>query len=284
MNTPTVPEPHKRRLQSHFGLAGLPFRKGITAQQMFDSASQREVFHALILWLGVRGIALMTAATGLGKSITARRFCLELDEARYRVWRFGQVPMTPNGFLRSLSRMLDLPVRRQTADLFDAVRTHLVTYAEVHGPHPLLILDDVEGMRVDCLDLLRRLTTWEMDAEDRVSVLLIGTDDLLRTLQHPDLASLRSRISYARQLRPFGLEDTRNYVRFQLKQAGGSPDILSDDAVRELYAVAQGAPRTTNQIALQAMIQAAVEGVERIDGRFMQSVISSHPLLARGDR
>jgi general secretion pathway protein A len=220
----------------------------------------------------------------MGKSITVRRFCAELDEARYRVWRFGQAPMTPNGFLRSLSRVLELPVRRHTADLFDAVRTHLLTFADVHGLHPLLVLDDGEGMRPDCLDLLRRLTAWELDSEDRLSVLLVGTDELLRALQHSDLAGLRSRVTYARQLRPFSLEDTRNYIRFQLRQAGSAAEVLSDEAVRELYAVAQGAPRATNQVVLQAMIQAAVEGVDHIDGRFLQAVVAAHPLLARGER
>lgn len=139
-------------------------------------------------------------------------------------------------------------------------------------------------MRTDCLDLLRRLTTWELDAEDRISVLLVGTDDLLRSLQHPELASLRSRVTYARQLRPFSLEDTRNYVRFQLRQAGATAEVMTDDAVRELYGAAQGAPRTMNQVALQAMIQAAVEGVDGIDGRFLQSVVAAHPLLGRSER
>lgn len=284
MNTPTVPPAQKRRLQSHFGLTGMPFRKNVTANQMFDSTSQREAGMALLMWLEVKGIGLLTAGTGMGKSITVRRFCSELDEARYRVWRFSQAPMTPNGFLRSLSRTLELPARRNTADLFDAVRAHLLTFAEVHGLHPLLVLDDGEGMRADCLDLLRRLTAWDLDGEDRLSVLLVGTDDLLRTLQHADLASLRSRVTYARQLRPFSLEDTRNYVRFQLRQAGSNSEVLSDEAVRELYSVAQGAPRATNQVVLQAMIQAAVEGVDRIDGRFLQAVIAGHPLLSRGER
>ena len=139
-------------------------------------------------------------------------------------------------------------------------------------------------MRPDCLDLLRRLTAWDLDAEDRCSILLVGTDDLLRTLQHPDLVSLRTRISYARQLRPFSLEDTRNYVRFQIQTAGGSAGLFGDDAVRELFQVSQGIPRTINQVALQAMIQAAVEGRDVIDGRFMVATIAAHPLLPKGER
>ena len=284
MSTPTIPEPQKRRLQSHFGFTGLPFRKNAHARHMFDSGSQREAGHALRMWLELRGMGLLTAGSGMGKSITVRRFCNELDEARVRVWRFSHVPTTVNGFLRSLCRTLEIPARGYSADLFDAVRLFLATYAETKGPHPLLVLDDSEGMRPDCLDLVRRLTAWDLDAEDRCSILLVGTEELLQTFQHPSLASLRSRISYARQLRPFSLEDTRNYVRFQIQQAGGTTTLFTDDAIRELFQVSQGIPRSINQVALQAMIQAAVEGRDAIDGRFMIDAIAAHPLLSRTER
>lgn len=284
MNTPTIPAAHKRRLQAHFGFTGLPFRKNFHAQNMFDSTSQRELGHGLNLWTEIRGLALVTGATGVGKSIGIRRFVGGLDEARYHVVRFGQVPTTPAGFLRSLCRVLDLPMRRHTADLFDAARAHLNGYADVHAAHPVLVLDDAEGMRVDALDLLRRLTHWDLDAADHFSVLVVGTEAVLDTLRAPQLASLRSRFSYAAQLRPFTIEDTRNYVRFHLQTAGVADTLFSDDAVREIFLASGGAPRAVNQLALQALISAAVQGRDTLDGPFVGRLVAAHPLYARGER
>jgi MSHA biogenesis protein MshM len=174
-------------------------------------------------------------------------------------------------------------MRRHVADLFDQVRDHLRT-ASANGPHLVLMLDDAEGMRPDALDIVRRLTTADLDAEDRFSVLLAGTDELLLLLAQPELASLRSRFTYAAQLRPFSIEDTLNYVRFHLKEAGVKPSVVSDDAVRAVFHASQGVPRAINQLVLQTLIQATVEGRDDIDGRFMNAQISAHPLYTRGDQ
>ena len=276
--TDTPNRAQKRMLRAHFAFAKLPFKKTMWARHMFDSQGQRELFRGLGMWTEVRGIALVTGPSGVGKSITLRRFIAELDDSRHHVIQFTYLCTTPVGFLRSLSRALGLRMRLHGADLFDAALTHLATYEAEHGAHPVVVIDDAEGLSVAILDLLRRLTTSELDAEDRLSILLAGTEELLRTLRHPQLEPLRSRIGYAHALRPFSLEDTRNYIRFHLARAEADPKLFTDDAVKQLFHATHGKPRHTNQLALGALIHAAVQGREAVDGRFMADVIAGHPL------
>ncbi len=284
MNTPTMKPAHKRRLRAHFGFTGVPFRKNVHARKMFDSSAQRDLGHALRMWLEAQGIAVVTGTTGVGKSITVRRFVGELEDSRYHVIQISHAPTTPTGFLRSLNRSLDLPMRGHAADLFDQARDHLTSHADAHGPHPVLIIDDAEGLNTTVLDLLRRLTHWDLDAADRFSVLLVGTEELLRTLRQHQLASLRSRCTFASQLSPFSLEDTRNYIRFHLEGSGAQGNLISDEAARKIFLAAHGAPRLVNQLAIQALIQAAVKGRDEIDGQFLHDLIASHPLYTRGER
>ena len=115
------------------------------------------------------------------------------DKARFRVIDFSSAASTATGFLRSLNRQLGLPMRAHAADLFDQAQRHLTGLEQEQGPHPLLIIDDAEGLSGTVLDLVRRMTCYDLDAEDRFSILLSGTDDLLGTLRRPELASLRSR-------------------------------------------------------------------------------------------
>ena len=279
MNTPTVPERERQRLHAHFGLAKLPFRKNMYAADMFDSRSQRDLGHGLRYWSEVKGVALVTGASGVGKSITLRRFAQGLDDARYRVVQLPSVPTTTTGFLRSLNRALGLPMRAHASDLFDQAHKHLCAHVEDQAAHPLLILDDVEGMSPELLDIVRRLTAYALDAEDRFSVLITATDEILRTLRHPMLDPLRTRIGFAASLRPFSLEDTRNYVAFHLKKADADPKLFSDDAVRRLFQASQGRPRQINQLALHVLIQAAVVGVETVAGDFFATQLSAHPLF-----
>ncbi len=48
--------------------------------------------------------------------------------------------------------------------------------------------------------------------------------------------------------------------------------------MRRVFHATQGKPRFINQLCLQALVQAVVQGLERIDGTFMASQIAAHPL------
>lgn len=170
-------------------------------------------------------------------------------------------------------------MRLHGADLFDQAQSYLVSHQHDLGPHPLILIDDGEGLPVAVIDLLRRLTSFDLDSENHFSILLSGTEDLLATLAHPCLEPLRTRFSYVQGLRPFGFEDTKNYVRFHLERAETPLKLFSDTAIRHLFNASAGRPRSINQLAMQALIQAAVQGRDEIDGDFMNAMIQSHPLF-----
>ena len=280
MSEPTTLQ--RKRLRAHFGFSKTPFHKAMRAAQMYDSQSQRELVAGLEMWTEVGGIALCTGAAGVGKSISLRRFLHGLDERRHHLIQFSYLPGTVSGFLRSMSRALGLRMRLHGADLFDAAREHLASYEETHGPHPVIVIDDGEGLSVPVLDSLRRLTAHDLDAELRFSIVLAGTEDFALTLRRPALESLRSRITYAHSLRPFNIEDTRNYLRFHLERAEVEPALLTDDACGKIFHASQGKPRLVNQLALHALIAAAAQGRNAVDGRFMQQMITAHPLYRAG--
>jgi len=280
MNTHALPPAQQRRLRAHFGFTGLPFRKNVKASRMFDSSSQRELRHALHLWLEIRGLALVTGPSGVGKSISLRRFVSELPTDRYAVHRIGQIPTTPAGFLRALCRRLGIRTRLHSADMFEDLRSTLARHEEEHGTHPLLILDDAEGMKSATLDLVRRLTAHNLDGREHVSILLAGTEQFLASLRDPTLLPLRTRFAYAHQLRPFGVEDARNYIAFHVEGAGGPTQLFSQGAVRSLFQTSQGVPRQLNQLALQALVEAVVQGRDEVDDAMMRRMLQAHPLYS----
>ena len=276
MSEPTSPQ--RKRLRAHFGFTKTPFHQRMRAAQMYDSQSQRELVTGLDIWTEIGGIALCTGPAGVGKSISLRRFLHGLDSRRFHLIQFAYLPGTVNGFLRSMCRALGLRMQRSGADLFDAAREHLASFEETHGPHPVLVIDDAEGLSIAVLDALRRLTAHDLDADLRFSIVLAGTEEIALTLRMPALESLRSRVTYAHALRPFTIEDTRNYLRFHLERAEVDPSLLSDDAARKIFQASQGKPRNVNQLALHALIAAAAQARDEIDGRFMQQMIAAHPL------
>jgi len=258
------------RLQSYFGFTKMPFTKYMWATKMFEAIGQKELLDGLNLWLEAQGTAFIYGQPGVGKSITLRRFKLEIDERRFDLFYLFNLRVTPLGFLRSLARTLSLPVVYQQADLFDAISSHLEQYIERTQKHPIIIFDDADGLSDCLLELLRRLSNFVMDSEDRCSFILAGTPRLaarLRTLQNEPL---RQRIGFSHSLTGFTVDDTRNYVDFHLKRAEAPKELFSDSAVQVIFHLAKGLPRVVNQIALQALIRAAIKSKDRINDVFLK--------------
>lgn len=268
----------KRRLMSHFGFAKIPFSKFMRAGAMYDSKSQKSLREGLEMWLLVGGLALIAGPTGVGKSMSIRRFVSELDNNQYTVYAVPSPPSTVYGFLRFICRRFGLSMKNHSVDLFDAAQKFLVNHQHERGTHPILILDDAEGLYPDVADVIRRLTTYDLDAEDRFSVLVCGIESLLQVLELGILEPLRSRFSFGYSLKPFGLDDTRSYIQFHLQRAEAVPDIFSDDAVKRIFYISKGRPRTINQLCIGMLIKAAIMGNETIDAPFVKAFIAEHPL------
>lgn len=61
------------------------------------------------------------------------------------------------------------------------------------------------------------------------------------------------------------------------------PTVISDDACRKLFQASPGRPRQLSQLVLDALITAAANGRDTIDGRFIQQTMTAHPLFRRTD-
>ena len=269
----------RTRLKSYFGFSKIPFTKHMWATKMFDASAQRELIDSLHLWLETRGIAILYGPAGVGKSISLRRFKAELDDRRYELYYLFNLRVTTTGFLRSLCRSLGLPLLYHQADLFDAISSFLAQYEERSRKHPILIFDDGDGLSDPLLELLRLLGNFVMDSEDRFSFILSGSQRLALKLKQPQNEAFRQRIVFSHSLRGFSIDDARNYIRFHIERSEGPKELFTDEAVQLIFQMAKGLPRVINQIALQAIIRAAVRRVDHIDEGFLKQQVLNDALF-----
>lgn len=273
----------KVRLQSFFGFSRIPFTKYMRAKQMFESDRQMELIRGLELFLEMKGMCLVYGAPGVGKSITLRRFKEELDERRCQIFYLFNVRSTPLGFFRSLSRMLGLTPSMQKADLFDAAHSELVRFEERTNRHPILILDDCDGLSDELLENIRLLTNYAMDSEDRFSVILAGTPGFAARLNQGQNQTLKQRIAFSYGLRGFTVRDAKKYIHFHLKRAEGRTDLFRDDAIALVFQLAHGYPRVINQLASHALIRAAIKRKDKIDEKFLRQQVLANSLFEAGE-
>ena len=260
----------KPNLKSYYGFTKIPFTKYMWASKMYTADSQQQLLTGLSLWLQTKGVALVYGSTGVGKSISLRRFKNDADDRRYDIFYLFNLRLTPLGFMRSLSRMLSLPVLYHQADLFDSLSAYLGQYQQRCNKHPVIIFDDADLLPDQLLETLRLLANFEMDSDDRVSFILSGTHKLAARIRSGQNESLRQRIGFSHQLTGFTIDDAIAYVRFHLDRAEAPANLFSSNAVKTIFHYAKGLPRVINQIAIQALIRAAINGKEAIDADFLK--------------
>lgn len=271
--------PQQIRLQSYFGFSKMPFTKYVWATKMFDTSCQKELLQGLNFWLETRGIALLYGPTGVGKSITLRRFRDQIDQRRFELFYLFNPRSTPLGFMRSLCRLLAIPVLYHQADLFDALSAFLGQYEQRNHKHPIIIFDDADTLSDPLLELLRLLANFAMDSEDRFSFILSGSQILATRIRAPQNEPLRQRIGFSHNLRGFTLDDARAYVRFHLQRAEAPAELFTQEAIDTVFHLAKGLPRIINQIALQTLIRAAVRQIHTIDDTFLKQHVLTNSLF-----
>jgi type II secretory pathway predicted ATPase ExeA len=112
---------------------------------------------------------------------------------------------------------------------------------------------------------LRLLTNSDMDARSPLACLLVGQPTLRRRLKLGHLAALDQRIALRYHLAGMDLGETVGYVKHHLQLAGRSDPLFSDDAVALIHQTARGVPRAVNNLAVQALIAAYVDGKGIVD-------------------
>ena len=167
---------------------------------------------------------------------------------------------------------LGLAPERTRAGAFRAVQTEITRLAVEARQQPLLVLDEAQHLRHEVLEDLRLLTSFEMDSEPRLCLLLVGLTELQRRLRMAAHAALNQRIVVRQQLGGLCRNELENYLRQRLQRAGCELPLLEPEA---LYQAARGLPRQVNRLAHYALAAAALD-----DAR---TVSAAHFERARGE-
>ncbi len=151
------PQAERVRLLSFFSFSKMPFTKHIWSSKMFQARSQKELIDGLHYGLEVKGVSVVLGHSGVGKSISLRKFRDDLSPQYYQPFYLWNTRTSPIGFLRSLCRLFQIHPLHYIADMFDAASDYLGTLEESTGKYPVLLLDDCDGLSPGVLEHLRLL-------------------------------------------------------------------------------------------------------------------------------
>src|SRR2546428_11369963 len=164
--------------RKHFALMQHPFGPEIAPEDLFSASTSRELDLRLAHLPALGGIGLITGDSGSGKTCACRKVLMQLPPGLYRVIYVSLSTGNVMDLYKTISWEMGLPVERSRAALYRQIKTEVSRLCTDARVRPILVVDEAHHLRPDVLEDLRLLTNYQMDAENRLCLVLLGQPEL----------------------------------------------------------------------------------------------------------
>ncbi|MBC7286464.1 MAG: AAA family ATPase [Armatimonadetes bacterium] len=265
---------------SHLGLREEPFRDSLDERFYYPSPKHERAFATMAYCiLQHEPAALIVGASGIGKSLVAKRLLSHLSqhpEFQF-AWVIAAPGMPKTSLLREIAREADIQLDTRptsaTQRLLEEIQGYIIDlYAS--GRRLVFILDEVHFLPSQSLHLVRTLTNIETPEEKLITAVFIGEPRFLQRLSQPTYDSLRGRIKSIARLEPLSREETEQYIKHRLRVAGGSEDLFAPDTYDLIHQHSGGICRNINKIAGQALFNAVFADMGHVTRAAVEEAIA----------
>jgi general secretion pathway protein A len=210
-----------------------------------------------------QGLSLIVGKIGYGKTSVLRELLnAYIDDEVYKI------AMLPNGsfpsemqLAKAISSELGLQSRRSLLAQINEIRDYAFqVYSE--GGTIILIIDEAQNLKGAQFDFLRELLNFESNEAKTIQIIVAGQPEIETKLATKP--ALVSRIILTNYLDTFTYEDMVAALEHRIRLAGGSMDIMAEDALKALYVASRGVPREIMKIANASLLLAAVNQTKPI--------------------
>ena len=245
------------QLKNSFGFIKIPFSKGFSVNELYISPTMKNVLSAMEIATSNEEAAVITGASGCGKTNVLRYFINQLDTNSYQCayiavnnCKIGEIAK------RSLSA-LGIPAPYQAAGALRKLRDSVMEINASRSQKTILIIDEAQELTTSTLLELKSLLNYKIDSDNLLFLLLCGHTTLDDMLNMVPLESLKRRIRIRCEIKPLSLEETGAYIQHHFTISGQTRKIITDDAVALIYRQSRGNPGEINKYCFNAIIKAA---------------------------
>ncbi len=256
--------------ESYWGLSESPFTNRLSPQWYHESPVHEEALARLFYLIEHRrGFGVISGDAGTGKSLTLRVLADQSVRSQRRVALIDLLGMDEHEMLWQLAVELRLSPAESDSrwKLWRRITDQLAAY-ELAKQQAVFIFDHLGRADSSCFGLLERLfCAADSGSGFATFIASMRSEELPRASQFvSELTDLRV------ELLPLQVDETDEFVRDLLLQAGCDREIFTGDAVLRLHANAHGIPRAICRICEMALIAGMATEATAIDGTLIESV------------
>ena len=247
-----------------FNLSEHPFSITPNARFFHVSASHRAIIQKIDYVVNYKqGLTVVYGDIGAGKTSLAKILYDRYSEKN--TVKYIKTPRWISEFamMKGICAEFGIDHKRSLQAQMVAFQNKLLDLYD-HGTNTILILDEAQFLKGQQYEALREINNYETETEKLLQVILTGQMELRNKLRLK--RALLSRVILTSSLSSLTLDEMVDMVKFRIKQAGGEPDIFSDDALVKIYDLSKGLPRDAVKLCGVSM-ELAYANNQRLIGR-----------------
>lgn len=260
-----------------FGLRRRPFDKDVPAEALWLDDTRKDAVDRLVDAVTARQHALVLGEPGVGKNCVLRGLRARLSPVHFRLTYVAHVSLGKRDFYKQICLALGIECKLMPATLYAAIQENLAALAK-ERVHPVLVLDEAHLMPDSSLGTLHVLANFEWDSEPVLSLVLVGLPELAERLKLSVHRSLLTRIGHKVDIAPATPENTAQYVRSRLSDAGAKADLFAPDALVVLHELTGGVLRSVDVLAEATLRVAAHRKAKIVDRSAVRAAFPLTPL------
>lgn len=234
-----------------------PYADYVEARKLLKAALKGPCFYALL-----------TGASGMGKTELLRDITDSLDRHRYNVVYLASANISLVSIVRFLAGRLHVGARRSYLETVDVIAETIHSQTA----HMLIWLDEADQLERDTLQEIRTLAEHRLSSQQLLTVVFSGLPEVATKLEAPVLFPLKRRIAYRCHLAGLRRDELDTFLvhRFGIQGAERIPPSGRD----ELFERTQAAPALIDQVARHVL--ARTKGT--IDSEVVRESLDTHGL------
>ncbi len=257
-------------LRHVFGLRKDPFPQDIPVKELFKLPALEPLEKRTMFAIEQKAISIITGDVGSGKSTSLRYVCSKCHPSEYQ-----QISIVGGGYsLMELYRIIlqSFGVDNHTYQVSRMVKNirELVLEMASRKVTPLLIIDEAHLLKKNVFTELHTLIQFEYDSRPVMPMILCGQELLIDHLMMNSARPLASRVLGRNNLESIKKEVMDEYLKHQLKIAGASKNIISEEASFAIHQGSGGLLRSANFLAKTSMLAAAIDGCQTVSAEHVR--------------